>query len=89
MSAAESKVYLAVDIGASSGRVMAAIFDGTRIELEEVHRFHNGATEIDGEFHWDIHARFDAIKEGLSKARRKAVTYSAYLTHRSRRDYKK
>ncbi len=63
-----SKIYLAVDIGASSGRVMAALFDGTTIELEEVHRFVNGADEIDGEYRWDIHARFDAIREGLTKA---------------------
>ncbi|MBT3192589.1 MAG: rhamnulokinase [Verrucomicrobia bacterium] len=72
MQTEERSVYLAVDIGASSGRVMAALFDGTRIELEEVHRFFNGAIEIDGEYHWDIHARFDSIKEGLTKA---AATY--------------
>jgi len=64
----QSDVFLAVDIGASSGRVMAALFDGTAIKLEEVHRFHNGADEIDGSYRWDIHARFDAIKEGLTKA---------------------
>ena len=64
----QSKVYLAVDIGASSGRIMAALFDGSKIELQEVHRFVNGADEIGGEYHWDIHARFDAIKEGLTKA---------------------
>ncbi len=63
-----SKVYLAVDIGASSGRVMAALFDGDSIELKEVHRFPNGATEIDGSYHWDIHALFGAIKAGLKKA---------------------
>ena len=68
----QSKVFLAVDIGASSGRVMAALFDGNTIELQEVHRFVNGATEVDGEYHWDIHARFSAIKEGLTKA---AATY--------------
>ena len=72
MQTEQSKVFLAVDIGASSGRVMAALFDGNTIELQEVHRFANGATEIDGEYHWDIHARFDAIKEGLTKA---AATY--------------
>ena len=68
MQATQPTVYLAVDIGASSGRVMAALFDGEIIRLEEVHRFENGAEEIDGEYHWDIHARFDAIKEGLTKA---------------------
>ncbi len=68
MSTEQSKVFLAVDIGASSGRVMAALFDGSTIELQEVHRFVNGATKIDDEYHWDIHARFASIKEGLTKA---------------------
>ena len=68
MQATPQKVYLAVDIGASSGRVMAALFDGTTITLEQVHRFVNGADAIDGEYRWDIHARFDAIKVGLTKA---------------------
>ncbi len=63
-----TEVFLAVDIGASSGRVMAALFDGATVKLEEVHRFTNGAEEIDGTYRWDIHARFDAIKEGLTKA---------------------
>ncbi len=70
MQTVASSVFLAVDIGASSGRVMAALFDGTAIKLEEVHRFHNGADQIDGSYRWDIHARFDAIKEGLAKAAR-------------------
>lgn len=68
----ETKVYLAVDIGASSGRVMAALFDGTKIELQEVHRFVNKMTEIKNEYHWEIHALFSDIKAGLKKA---AETY--------------
>ena len=36
------KVYLAVDLGAESGRVIAGIWNGKTIRLEEVHRFPNG-----------------------------------------------
>jgi rhamnulokinase len=68
MKSEHPRIYLAVDIGASSGRVMAAAFDGTKIELKEVHRFPNGATEVDGAYHWDIHELFGAIREGLRKA---------------------
>ncbi len=71
MNPENKKVYLAVDIGASSGRVMAALFDGTKIELQEVHRFVNKMTEINGEYHWDILSLFSDIKDGLKKAAEK------------------
>ncbi len=35
--------YLAIDLGAESGRVIAGLFDGSRLRLEEIHRFPNGA----------------------------------------------
>ena len=37
----QKKVYLAVDLGANSGRVLAGVFDGQRIELHDVNRFNN------------------------------------------------
>ena len=35
--------YLGIDLGAESGRVVAGLFDGQRVQLEELHRFPNGA----------------------------------------------
>ena len=49
-----SQVYLAVDLGASSGRVVAGLFDGTRLSLEEVYRFDNGGVNAAGRMHWDV-----------------------------------
>ena len=43
-----SQVFLAVDLGASSGRVVAGLFDGTRLALEEVYRFDNGGVHRGG-----------------------------------------
>ena len=37
-----NRVYLAIDLGAESGRVMAGLWNGKTIRLEEVHRFPNG-----------------------------------------------
>ena len=44
--------FLAVDLGASNGRVFVGCWDGTRFELRELHRFANGAVNILGNLHW-------------------------------------
>ncbi len=62
------KVYLAVDLGASSGRVMAGEFDGKKITLHEMNRFGNPGHPIHGSFHWDFLQLFADIKAGLRKA---------------------
>ena len=59
------RVVAAIDIGASSGRVMAGIIDGTRIELDPVHRFPNGVTEIDGHLRWNLTALYAEVLDGL------------------------
>lgn len=65
---AKKRVYLAVDLGASSGRVMAAVYDGRRLELEEAHRFGNPGHAVRGGFHWDFLQLFADIKTGLRVA---------------------
>lgn len=48
------KYYLAVDIGASSGRhILGSVTDG-KIEMEEIHRFENGMRIVDGHKCWDV-----------------------------------
>jgi len=48
------KVYLAVDLGAESGRVMAGLWNGRKIRLEEIHRFPNGPVALGGTLRWDV-----------------------------------
>lgn len=64
----KQRVHLAVDLGASSGRVMAGVFDGRRLSLEEMHRFGNVGHAICGGRHWDALQLFSEIKTGLRKA---------------------
>jgi len=61
------KCYLAVDLGASSGRVLAGIFKDEKLELKELHRFWNGAVEQEDGLHWDVDQLFVEIKTGLKK----------------------
>ena len=60
--------YVAVDLGAGSGRVVLGSFDGERISLKELHRFANPAIEVLGHLHWDALRLFSEMKEGLRKA---------------------
>ncbi len=59
--------YLAVDIGASSGRHILAHLEDGKIVLEEVHRFKNGFVEKNGHFCWDTEMLFGGIVEGMKK----------------------
>ena len=60
-----AKVYLAVDLGASSGRVVAGLFDGHRLTLEDVYRFDNGGILANDRLHWDLLAQWNHIQQGL------------------------
>ncbi|MBO5460557.1 MAG: rhamnulokinase [Ruminococcus sp.] len=63
------KYYLAVDIGASSGRhMLASIVDG-KMQLEEVYRFPNGMDNVNGTLCWDVDRLFNEIKNGLKKCK--------------------
>lgn len=69
----QKKVYLAVDLGAGSGRVLAGEFDGRRIELHEVNRFENTPVQLPSGWHWNITSLYQNILEGLKLA---AETYA-------------
>ncbi|TQJ59732.1 rhamnulokinase [Arthrobacter sp. SLBN-83] len=61
-------VFAAVDIGASSGRVMLGRVSPAGAALETVHRFPNGVVEHDGGLHWDFDALYAKVLEGLRAA---------------------
>lgn len=56
-----SKKYLAMDFGASSGRGILGEFDGSRIKLNEVHRFQNYYVPVQGKYYWDVFRLFHEI----------------------------
>lgn len=57
--------YLAVDLGASSGRVIGGYIKDGSLVLEELHRFENGMTREDGSLCWDYGHIFSEILKGL------------------------
>src|SRR3954447_8681482 len=64
---ANTSDYLALDLGAESGRGLLGKFDGERLTLEEVHRFANGPVRMLDTLHWDLPRLFDEIKTALRK----------------------
>lgn len=62
------RVYLAVDLGADSGRVMAAVFDGCKISLEEMARFRTGGVLLPDGWHWDLLRIYADIRQGIGRA---------------------
>jgi len=59
------QTYLAVDLGGGSGRVMAGRFDGSRISLEQHHRFANGPVRLAGTLRWNLVSLWSEIQNGL------------------------
>ncbi len=62
------RIYLAVDLGAESGRVIAGRFNGHQVELEELHRFSNGPVQVAGTLRWDLIGLWKEILIGLRQA---------------------
>ncbi len=63
-----SKAYLAIDMGASSGRHLLGRFDGEKLVIEEIYRFENGAVELDGSLFWDLLGLWSHVRKGLHAA---------------------
>lgn len=65
------QVYISIDLGAGSGRLVAGVYDEGILSLEEVHRFENNGVEIMEGCYWNTVGLFESILEGLHKASEK------------------
>ena len=63
------KPYLAIDIGASSGRHIVGWQEDGQLKTDEVYRFPNGVTQLDGHLTWDIESLLGHVKTGIEKAK--------------------
>lgn len=64
-----SNYFLAIDIGASSGRHILGTVENNKIVLEEIYRFWNGMDNIDGSLCWDVDRLFGEILTGMKKCK--------------------
>ena len=68
MTSVNKRCYVAVDLGASNGRVMVGQFDGAEISINEIHRFDNGHVNVCGRLYWDVLYLWTEIQKGLQLA---------------------
>ncbi|GHT17124.1 carbohydrate kinase [Planctomycetales bacterium] len=62
------KTYLAIDMGASGGRLMAGRFDGTQLQLHEIYRFENFPCDLAGTLYWNLPTLWQHVQNGLKLA---------------------
>jgi rhamnulokinase len=67
-------LHAAVDLGATSGRVVLGKVDSKRLELREVHRFPNGPVELAGSLHWDVVGLYREVLAGLEALPKNVAT---------------
>lgn len=63
-----SRNYLALDLGAESGRAIIGMIDDGKLSLSEVHRFNNGPVQLPDGIHWDMLRLWTEIKAGIALA---------------------
>jgi rhamnulokinase len=61
-------IFVALDLGASSGRHLAGAFDGQRLSIEELYRFENGPVAVGGRLYWDLLNQWTHVQNGLRAA---------------------
>lgn len=71
------RIFLAIDIGASSGRHIVGIEADGALQTDEVYRFPNGMQRENGHLIWDIEGIFQHVKAGLKAAFRSIRTLTA------------
>ena len=62
------RCFLGVDLGAESGRVVAGLFDGKQMRLDELHRFANGPVSVGGTLRWNVLRLWSEIQSGMAVA---------------------
>lgn len=65
--------YLAIDIGASSGRHILGKLENGRLELTEIYRFENGPEKKDGSLIWNVNKLFGNIVAGMKECKKRGV----------------
>ena len=67
-------VFLAFDLGATSGRSILGVLEDGKVNIKELTRFPNGITELHGKYYWNLTGLYLALKDGLKACSREGIT---------------
>ncbi|MBR5334615.1 MAG: rhamnulokinase, partial [Alistipes sp.] len=65
--------FAAIDLGATSGRVILATFQETNVVMEEIHRFPSPIIQMNGHYYWDLPAIYQSVLKGLKMVAERGV----------------
>ena len=65
--------FIAIDLGATSGRVILATLSDGKLSMEEIHRFPDTIIQMQGHFYWDLPTIYSSVVEGLRKVAERGV----------------
>ena len=69
----EKHIFLAFDLGATSGRsILGTVADG-KVEIKELTRFPNAVTELHGKYYWNLMGLYQALREGLVACNKEGI----------------
>ena len=69
--------FIAIDLGATSGRVILATTSQGTIQMEEIHRFPDTIIQMQGHFYWDLPAIYQSVLKGLSIVAERGIAIEA------------
>lgn len=73
MSKMQQQVFLAFDLGATSGRSIIGTLDNNKINIRELTRFPNEIIELNGKYYWNMLALYQALKDALSVCKNEGI----------------
>ncbi|MBF6598690.1 MAG: rhamnulokinase [Fermentimonas sp.] len=77
MNKIQLKQYLAIDIGASSGRSIVGIIKDDRVELNEITRFQNPMIEFNNHIYWDLYYLYDQIIKSIKESKQQGYNIAS------------
>ena len=70
----EKHIFLAFDLGATSGRSILGVLENGKVEIKELTRFPNGIIELHGKYYWNLTGLYQALKDGLKACHKEGIT---------------
>ena len=69
----EKHIFLAFDLGATSGRSILGTVANGKVEIKELTRFPNAVTELHGKYYWNLMGLYQALREGLVACNKEGI----------------